>query len=233
MQCAKCGREVKYLFYFEGIGYGSECFKTVTGMTVEEHESNQRIKKEKQTKEEFILNNPIIYVCIDKDSYNKKDSLKANKFQYHYKWWIGFNIEGLEELEFLQFSTEEYFQGWGYCYSSKTAYEFLASYEEDEKSLYREIETELKKKDTSNWIGQEKEKVQLKVTLNKITGYSNDFGWTNIYIFKDENDNTLTWKTAKDMEWEEGQEIEIKATVKAHEEYDCKKQTSILRVKEV
>lgn len=88
-------------------------------------------------------------------------------------------------------------------------------------------------KNTGKWIGQEKEKIQLNVTLDKITGYSTDFGYTNIYIFKDTEGNKLTWKTAKDMEWEEGQEIEIKATVKAHEEYNNEKQTSILRVKEV
>ncbi|MBN1076000.1 hypothetical protein DVV91_16895 [Clostridium botulinum] len=234
--CEKCGRTVK-LYYFEGKGYGSECFKSVAGISYEQNEANlsseKRIKREKQIKEQFISDNPVIYVCIDKDAYSRKEDLKANKFQFLANWWIGFNIEGLEDLDFLKFDTKKYFEGWGYCYNSKTAYEFAKSYEDDEENLYRDINKELQKRDTKKWIGEEKEKVQINVTLAKITGYATDYGYTHIYIFKDNEGNKLTWKTSKDMDWEEGQEIEIKATIKAHEIYNNEKQTSILRVKEV
>lgn len=86
----------------------------------------------------------------------------------------------------------------------------------------------------SNHIGQPKDKIEIDVTLSKITGFSSNYGYTNIYIFKDANKNILTWTTSKDMEdWEEGQKLTIRATIKSHDEYRGEKQTSILRVKAI
>lgn len=86
----------------------------------------------------------------------------------------------------------------------------------------------------SKHIGQPKDKIEVEVTLSKVTGFSSNYGYTNIYIFEDADKNILTWTTSKDMEnWEEGQQLTIKATIKAHEEYRGEKQTSILRVKQI
>lgn len=100
------------------------------------------------------------------------------------------------------------------------------------KYIKKELNIQQEKK-VSNWIGQEKEKIQIKVILKKIVGYATQYGWTNIYIFKDENNNTLTWKTTKETNFEEGDKLEIKATIKEHLEYNGEKQTSILRVKTI
>lgn len=51
-----------------------------------------------------------------------------------------------------------------------------------------------------------------------------------IYKFKDQNDNTIIWKTSnKDLE--EGKTYRIKGTIKEHSEYDGDKQTVLTRCK--
>lgn len=197
MKCAKCGREVKHLYYFEGIGYGSECFKSVAGIGYDEYISNERIEKIKQSEEDFLLNNPITYICIDKDSYNLKEELKANKYQFSYGYWIGF--KPVENIELIECDTKTYWNGWKG--NSDNLYGFDISI----------LDVIMGKEE---YIGEEKEKVNLEnielVNINTICGY---YGDTYSYEFKKDN-YKLIWNTAKDLELEVNTVIRIKGTIK-------------------
>lgn len=59
-------------------------------------------------------------------------------------------------------------------------------------------------------------------------GFSGRYGWTNIYTFKI-GENVLTWFTATEIDFEEGQPVILTGTVKKHEEYQGVKTTQLSR----
>lgn len=89
-------------------------------------------------------------------------------------------------------------------------------------------------KSESEYVGEIGEKFDSDVVLSKIHTYETHFTYYGelnfIYKFKDQNDNTIIWKTSnKDLE--EGETYRIKGTIKEHSEYDGDKQTVLTRCK--
>lgn len=88
---------------------------------------------------------------------------------------------------------------------------------------------------TGEYVGNVGGKIEAAVTLARQVTYETHFtyrGETNyIYIFTDDNGNTIVWKTSAWQDIDEGQRYAIRGTVKEHNEYKGTKQTILTRCK--
>ena len=111
---------------------------------------------------------------------------------------------------------------------------------EEEKKAQREAE-----KAKSQYIGSVGDKITVTVTLMFEASYDTKFGTTYIYSFRDDEGNTLVWKTTSSMVLDEydargyvifvqkGDKVTFSATIKDHTEYKGEKQTVIQRVRKI
>lgn len=84
---------------------------------------------------------------------------------------------------------------------------------------------------TSEWFGEVGEKLEgIPVKVIGKGGFEGRWGYTNIIKF-DCDGNKLTWFTTSAFPAEEGDEVEINATVKSHDTYNDEKVTILTRVK--
>lgn len=82
----------------------------------------------------------------------------------------------------------------------------------------------------SNYLGSVGEKISIHfISGREVACCETQFGLLHIYEFKDENGNTVVWKSSSSKDIPENGVVT--GTVKAHEEYDGVKQTVILRAK--
>lgn len=91
---------------------------------------------------------------------------------------------------------------------------------------------EEKIKDISNeYIGDIGSKMELYVKFIKSSSFDTIYGRSNIYIFQDNIGNELKWFTSTSFNIPDEEYFNIKFTVKNHDEYNGRKQTTITRVK--
>ena len=83
----------------------------------------------------------------------------------------------------------------------------------------------------TEWYGSIKDKVDLRATLKTIRGFDGVYGWTSILTFEDNQGHQFVWKTGSYVEAQEGTEVTLKGTIKAHTEYKGIKQTELTRCK--
>lgn len=98
----------------------------------------------------------------------------------------------------------------------------------------RTLEQEQEKKNSkpSNWIGEIKKRQTFNnLTVLKVTPHDGFYGMTYITRFQDEDGNILVWFATNGTEYEIGDVVSGKATVKNHDEYRGIKQTIINRCK--
>lgn len=117
----------------------------------------------------------------------------------------------------------------------------------------REAERKLKeigKFEHSEWVGEEKQRMELELTLIRDYSYERPaytYGWetAHIYTLADSDGNCFIWKTSKPLMVEHededgfidatyaepGDKVALKATVKEHGEYKGVKQTVVTRPK--
>lgn len=114
---------------------------------------------------------------------------------------------------------------WGILVSAITAYDRWVA-KEARKS--REAAT----KAASEWVGDIKKRQDFNVTCERVISIEGHYGVTGLHILRDEAGNTIKWFASESTKWlEEGNTATIKATVKAHEEYEGEKQTIVSRAK--
>lgn len=217
--CARCGQSIKNTFEHDGKVYGSECIYKVTGMTASEFEYRQKESKRLEDmasdRAKQLIQYPNAYICIDPDSYSKKDLLKTNGYKWLGGYWVG--LQTVEGVELLTVET------------SKLIYDLYFKFDY-EKVI--EVMTEYKRSiSRSNWVGNIKDKLELTVQITKTIFIYGAYGTTYIYIMEDKDGNIFTWKTNKDIEKENNVFFNIKGTVKEHDEYKDEKQTVLTRCK--
>lgn len=89
----------------------------------------------------------------------------------------------------------------------------------------------------SQFVGQIGDKIEIKATFDHTAWFTAQFGWSEetvyIHTFKDANGNVLTWKTSSNSlgNLNEGDEVNLKGTIKDHTEYKDEKQTVLTRCK--
>lgn len=95
---------------------------------------------------------------------------------------------------------------------------------------------EIKDLPKSEWIGTPGERDVFEVTVEKIHSVETIYGTMDIIIFSDEDNNTLVWKTSSNHHFDAAFDTDktityrVRATVKEHDIYHNRKQTSISRV---
>lgn len=94
----------------------------------------------------------------------------------------------------------------------------------------------------SQHVGNVGDRIQIKATVTGFHWYTTQFGDVNIYTFTDIFNNVFVWKTSSSLDRivgnickpvREGEMVELKATVKGHDEYQGIKQTVLTRCKVV
>ena len=93
------------------------------------------------------------------------------------------------------------------------------------------------RKAISQHVGEIGDKIDLDVILEKRAWFDvpsfRGFGTDTMYVytFRDAQGNALVWKTSGGLDIEEGQQVHLKGTIKAHDEYKDEKQTVLTRCK--
>ena len=182
-----------------------------------EAERLEKIRVAEEKKQEEINNKPYTFICIDKNSYSKKEMLKENGYKWRCGKWIG--TEKIEGVELLQVVTTD-------IISDTLELEYDAT----------KIELAIQKHNTENssYVGMVGEKVKQEVTLTKELYFRNNYGYntgTYMYMMKNEQGNVLVWKTSKSLDINEGESFIITGTVKEYNMYDGTKQTILTRCK--
>lgn len=124
----------------------------------------------------------------------------------------------------------------------------MAAQEEQRKAYEAKMEAERLRKEAeeaaikaqkaiSQHVGQVGDKIDITATYDHSAWFDFKLGWTTetmyIHTFKDPDGNTLVWKTSSNSlpELDEGDKVQIKGTIKEHNEYKDEKQTVLTRCK--
>lgn len=83
----------------------------------------------------------------------------------------------------------------------------------------------------SNFIGSINEKLNFELVLCSIRNFETIYGTTWLYSFKDKTNNVIIWKASKKQDIHENTTVNLKGTIKAHNEYKGVKQTVLTRCK--
>lgn len=136
---------------------------------------------------------------------------------------------GFQNSSFL-FNISQAIQG-NYCkMSGLIAYAPMA-YDKAKETMQRQKD-EQEQIDRSEHMFSIGEKIETKLTIDRLTGYPTVYGYTNIVIMSDKNGNVFLWKTSTDNDHiQEGAKLTIKGTVKEHTTYNDIKQTVLTRCK--
>lgn len=179
------------------------------------------IENKKKFKSLGLNEEGIAYVVLG-DTYSIKEELKAEgaKFNYFLGWHFS---EEPKDRPFVKVSIEQI--------AEKNSLGFWVD------GFVADIVDKLKAEASKNpdevpseYIGEEGDKIEIELALNKVGGFNGTYGYTYVYCFKAGN-NVVVWKTQKGLNLKEGGTVKVKATIKEHSEYDGVKQTVITRAK--
>lgn len=172
------------------------------------------------------------------NSYERKEVLKANgaKFLNRIGWvfdheptnaecaGLPFVVVGIADIAWKSDTCE-------WRYSDDMAMDFI-------KNAKEQI---IRENDTTEYLGEVGEKLEVVVTLVRTASYDNGFGTIRVYTFNDANGNVLVWKTHKYLECvgddgivhgcKEGCKLRLVGKIKDLSEYRGKKQTVLTRCK--
>ena len=182
-----------------------------------EAERLEKIRVAEEKKQEEINSNPYTFICIDKDSYSKKEMLKENGYKWRCGRWIG--TEKIDGVELLQVMTADIITD-------------AINLEYDAEKIA--IVIQKNNEENSSYIGAVGDKIKEAVYLSKVLSFKSNYGYNTrnyIYIMKNEQGNVLVWKTSKSIDVDEGEKFTIFGTIKEYDTYNGTKQTIITRCK--
>lgn len=196
-----------------------------------ERKVEQRLAAAESKRKEWLEKNGftsegITTVYIGSDSYNIKNELKEEGWQYSslIGWHIGktniedYNIDNLVEVSVENLASFNIY-GEG-CWLSTA------------KNFVDQIRNSRKPVSKSEWIGEIGERLQnISVTLTSIYGYNNEFGYSQVVKFETENKDELVWFTSSTILAKIGEKRILKGTVKKHDLYKGNKVTILTRCK--
>jgi hypothetical protein len=124
------------------------------------------------------------------------------------------------------------FEQWGKLSPAQIALVFKLSKQQEEQAA--------NPPPVSNWVGEVGKRQQFTLRLERMLRIDNQFGTSYLHTFSDEQGNSYKWfssagklRNQADNPVEEGAIVMVKATVKGHDLYNGRKQTSLNRVKMV
>ena len=212
----------------------------------EEEEYNkiqERVKKQKEHKEQERKEEQAKNFAINKENWLKKNGFSAEGYTYIY-FKESYSIkEQLKEAGFRFDLVRLWHRNSPEGYENDVIkifvddiVEFAANgndyYKTEAKNFIEKKIAEAQGNDSSDWVGEIGTQVSASsVTLVKKTKFSGYYGLTNVYTFKDQNDNLYTWFSTVALELNPGDICDIKGKVKKHDEYKGVKTTVLTRCK--
>ena len=186
--------------------------------TKEEIIAEANIVKAKWLKENEFDRDGITYI-ITGDSYSIKEELKAAGWVFSRQFlWHKADPAGYEDrvvkLDILEIAD---WTEWG-----------MPWFHDNANSYIKEKVDNARPQSNSEWIEGDKVK-KLEVTVSRISGYENQWGYSNIYTFVDNNERVCVWFTAKYLDIEVGDKVIISGTIKDRKEFRGEKQTILTR----
>lgn len=103
-----------------------------------------------------------------------------------------------------------------------------------EREARREAERAAEKaaKPVSEWVGEVKERRDFVLSVDRVSVFETQFGFTTLYSMSDEDGNIFKWFASRAaLGSESGVRVTVKATVKSHSEWDDVKETHVTRCK--
>ena len=195
-------------------------------------EQEERMKREFAHKKKIWLEtngfneNEETYIVLG-NSFPIKDQLKEAGFHFNgtLKRWMKGEPTGIPqdykgEIIKLHSSSLVEYSAWGEGH-------FLS----EAKKIVDDMEKELIPEEPSEWIGEVGKRITFTVSLVRVHSFQNYYGISNVYNFKDEAGNEITWFSKVDLQKDIGDVFKLTATVKDHSEYNGRKQTIITRAK--
>lgn len=173
-------------------------------------------------------------------TFSIKDQLKADGAKWDNianHWRMDHTPQGLNSLEI---SVEEVYQAdysgtYNWTNWKNPNWDDPESYVNRIKKAEENLQAEVS---TSEYVGQEGDRITLTVTYTHTSSFENSYGgWlnytsvTNIHSFKDENGNEIIWKTSNFIEADYGTKMVITGTIKGYKDYKGVKQTILTRCK--
>ena len=183
-------------------------------------------KRAKWLEENCFNENLTTFVYFPANSFEVKDNLKDAGFHFskNLLWHIANIPEGYED-KVVEIALDQVAEigAWGEGFYRPGARTFV----DDILKNCRPIE-----ESTSEWLFEEKERFyDYAVVLKSVRGMETRFGWTQLVKFEDANGNILQWWTAVEIKAEAGDHVLLTGTVKAHNEYNGVKSTTVTRCK--
>lgn len=180
------------------------------------------------TKEEWLeLNgfdvNGLTFCVFGDDTYSIKGWLKEQgcKFNPILKWHSPCALDIPAGYGMISFSFDEILE-WDENAGT-------AVYKEKAPELVDRRFKEAEGPSLSEFVGQVGERLRNITAIYKSTrGFAGGYGWTNIHTFQT-GENILVWFTAKDLNFEKGQVVDLTGTVKSHEDFRGVKTTKLNR----
>lgn len=163
-------------------------------------------------------------VYIAADSYDIKDTLKANGWKYSpfLGWYTTY------ENAISQFSEDKI-----YTFPYEDAVTINVYGEGCWRNSIKEKLNQIRydhQPHNSNWYGEVGERFyDLPITVVRVGGCETMYGWSNIITFVDEASNLFTWFTSSSCSYQKGDKLLMAATVKKHNEYNGEKTTVVTR----
>ena len=109
----------------------------------------------------------------------------------------------------------------------------IAAYERNVECGAKREKTQAKRK-ASEWIGEIGERIEFTATFVSERFFNSDWGTTALLKFETESGDMVSWFSSRDSEdfgIKPGDRVEIRATVKAHKEFNGYKETQVTRGK--
>ena len=179
----------------------------------------EKAAKQAEWKDSKGFVNDRIYAVGIRDSFERKDEIKAagGRYNEYVGWYFS---EPHPEFQTVELTAEEclYETAW-------LKLDWIAAWK-----IRETIKAKLPD-NSGKHLGRVGDKIELDATFKRIRWYDTKFGTTWVYTFEDDEGNCLVWKTSASIGPKEGDRVHIKATVKDHDEYNDVKQTILTRCK--
>ena len=164
------------------------------------------------------------YLVYGDDTFAIKDKLKelGARFDPTLKWFFANKVELPEGYNLCEFSFDEL-----YDYNPLGKW---ASFKENAKEIVSKRIAELKGPSTSVYYpGAEKDRIRnITAKLSSIRGFEGIYGYTYVYTFTS-GDYVFVWMTAKSINIECGEIVDLTGTIKSFDEYLGVRQTHLSR----
>lgn len=162
------------------------------------------------------------------ETYSIREQLKeaGAKFSSDFGWHFDHKPEGFAVAEFDAKQVMHQLENDWFTFNDN----YTAEVEQFRKDNYPKTESK------SEYVGQIGDRITVAVKCTGQHQFTTCYnGWSEeivtIFIFEDKNENVFIWKTSTFAKIENGDQVDLKGTVKSHEEYKGTKQTVLTRCK--